>query len=130
MLLDSSRRGGFAGYRQSTDFNLHCVHSGLASSHLIFRVLHEKQPFLDFLCERRVRFGVSVLGGFLLSRKCSSGDVLPSSQSYPDHEVPGVNSSSGVSIDMSIVSMMRKVDSGHEHNGVDHGGKDSADIEP
>lgn len=82
------------------------MHSGLDSSHLIFLVLHEKQPFLDFLCERRVRFGVRVRDCFLLSKNCSSGEVLPSSQSCPDQEPPGVNSSLGVSRAMSIVSMV------------------------
>jgi len=105
-LFDNSRRGGCVGYWHSTDLSLHCVHDGLLSSHLIFLVLHEKQPFLDFLCERRVRLGASVRGCFLLSRKCSSGEVLPSSQSCPDQEPPGVNSSLGVGIDMSIVNMV------------------------
>lgn len=122
MLLDASRRGGIAGYWHSTDLNLHCAHSGLVSSHLIFRALHEKQPFLDFLCERRVRFGVSVLACFLWSRKCSSGDVLLSNQSCPDHEAPVVNSSSGVSIDMFVVSVVREAQRGQKHDDVDHGG--------
>ena len=121
MLLDSSRRIGAVGYWHSTDFSLHCVHSGLASSHLILRVLQEKQPFRDFLWERRVRLGASVLGCLLLSRKLSSGDVLPSSQSWLDQNAPGVNSSLGVSIDMSIFSMMRKVQQGREPSDVNHG---------